>query len=309
MKRNIKKNIVLGLTICTVISAASSAALAAEDTPMLTSSQTTAEETLIGTPVITINGEKVDLSQSKLSHYLYEINGNTMVPLRAVAEKMGYKVDWDEEKQAITIGDDEWEAVINIGEDSYFGVTKIKDAVGMTAPQSYGTAPQLIEDTTFVPAKMFEIMGYTYSAVGQYVDFTNKTAEDSTQMPNSFTEYKTIDEAKKAVGFKAVTPASLPEGYKFDSVSVMGSDFLQVFYKNEDKEILYRVAVGNEDISGDYNTYKKTESLKAGEYTVTVRRSEESSSVIWTDGDFTYAIEANGSLSDKEITQIIASIG
>ena len=59
----------------------------------------------------------------------------------------------------------------------------------------------------------------------------------------------------------------------------------------------------------DYNTYKKTESLKAGEYTVAVRRSEESSSVIWTDGDFTYAIEANGSLSDKEITQIIASIG
>lgn len=109
--------------------------------------------------------------------------------------------------------------------------------------------------------------------------------------------------------FKAVTPASLPEGYKFDSVSVMGSDFLQVFYKNEDKEILYRVAVGNEDISGDYDTYKKTESLKAGEYTVAVRRSEESSSVIWTDGNFTYAIDANGSLSDKEITQIIASIG
>lgn len=26
-----------------------------------------------------------------------------MVPLRAIAEKMGYKVDWDGEKQAITI--------------------------------------------------------------------------------------------------------------------------------------------------------------------------------------------------------------
>lgn len=309
MKKSIRKNIILGLTVCTVISGASSAALAAEDTPMLISSQTTAEETLVGTPVITVNSEKVDLSQSKLSQYLYDINGNTMVPLRAVAEKMGYKVDWNGEKQAITIGDNEWEAVINIGEDSYFGVTKIKDAVGMTAPQSYGTAPQLIEDTTFVPAKMFEIMGYTYSAVGQYVNFTNKAAEDSTQIPNPFTEYKTIDEAKKAVSFKAVTPASLPEGYKFDSVSVMGSDFLQVFYKNGDKEILYRVATGSEDISGDYNTYKKTESLKAGKYTVTVRRSEESSSVIWTDGDFTYAIDANGSLSDKEITQIIASIG
>lgn len=66
MKRNIKKNIILGLTLCTVISAASSAALAAEDTPILISSQTAAEETLIGAPVITVNSEKVDLSHALL---------------------------------------------------------------------------------------------------------------------------------------------------------------------------------------------------------------------------------------------------
>ncbi len=224
MKRNIKKNIVLGLTICTVISAASSAALAAEDTPMLISSQTAAEETLIGTPVITVNSEKVDLSQSKLSHYLYEINGNTMVPLRAVAEKMGYKVDWDGEKQAITI-------------------------------------------------------------------------------------YKTIDEAKKAVSFKAVTPASLPEGYKFDSVSVMGSDFLQVFYKNEDKEILYRVAVGNEDISGDYNIYDKTDTVQTDGVDITIKcNADKCYTAVWNDGA-SYSLSSRGGIDKDEMIKIAESVG
>ena len=41
----------------------------------------------------------------------------------------------------------------------------------MTAPQSYGTAPQIIEGRTFVPAKKFELMGYQYNAVGQFVNF------------------------------------------------------------------------------------------------------------------------------------------
>ena len=179
----------------------------------------------------------------------------------------------------------------------------------MTAPQSYGTAPQLIEDTTFVPAKMFEIMGYTYSAVGQYVDFTNKTAEDSTQMPNPFTEYKTIDEARKAVGFKAVTPASLPEGYKFDSVSVMGSDFLQVFYKNEDKEILYRVAVGNEDISGDYNIYDKTDTVQTDGVDITIKcNADKCYTAVWNDGA-SYSISSRGGIDKDEMIKIAESVG
>lgn len=129
--------------------------------------------------IIQQNEYNIDWSECGEMHFC-----NTMVPLRAVAEKMGYTVDWDGEKQAVTVGNDTWEIVLHIGLDSYVGVTKIKDAVGMTAPQSYGTAPKIIEDTTFVPAKMFELMGYQYSTIGQFVNFEDM--RNPVQIPSPF---------------------------------------------------------------------------------------------------------------------------
>ena len=170
-----KKHIITSVILAAMVIGTSSA-LAADTEPMVIGATIpeegfSASELLIGVPQITVGGETVDLSKTNLSQYIFAENGNTMVPLRFVAEKMGYTVDWDGEKQAVKVSNDTWEVVLQIGLDSYVGVTKIKDAVGMTAPQSYGTAPQIIEDTTFVPAKMFELMGYQYSAIGQFVDF------------------------------------------------------------------------------------------------------------------------------------------
>ena len=141
----------------------------AEELPMVTSA---ADEVIVGVPQITVDGEKLDLSKLNLSQYMYTEKENTLVPLRAVAEKMGYKVEWDNTDKAVTVSDDDWQVVLNIGVDSYYGVTKIKDAVGMTGPQSYGAAPELIEDTTFVPAKMFELMNYKYSQTENLVCFS-----------------------------------------------------------------------------------------------------------------------------------------
>lgn len=74
---------------------------APEDIMVISPAPSEAEE-ILGTPQITVDGEKVDLSKTKLSHYMYTENENTLVPLRAVAEKMGYDVDWNnEEKKAV----------------------------------------------------------------------------------------------------------------------------------------------------------------------------------------------------------------
>ena len=172
-----KKNMLIGLTICAVMTATSLTALAADSEPVLIAPAPATDEIVLGTPKITVDGEDIDFSKNNLSQYIFETNGNVMVPLRAVAEKMGFKVDWDGERQAVTVGNNDWETVIYIGKDSYVGVSKI--AIGMTAPQSYGAAPQLVEDTTFVPAKMFEIMDYSFDSVGQFVNFRKITADEN----------------------------------------------------------------------------------------------------------------------------------
>ena len=196
-----KKNMIIGLSLCAVMMLGSTAALAAESEPMLISPAPTESETIIGTPQITVNGDVVDLSNSNLSQYIFEANGNIMVPLRAVAEKMGYTVSWDSENNAFIAEDNEWKVNACIDEDLYYGVTKIEGAVGMTAPQSYGTAPQLVGGRTFVPAKMFELMGYSFNSIGQFVDFTNRhtiTDKDGNEYSNDILIISVAADAKES---------------------------------------------------------------------------------------------------------------
>lgn len=162
------KKFLMGLTMCSVITMTSFTALAAQNESNTIVPAYAEDEIIVGTPQIAVDGEAIDLSKNNLSQYIFDINGNVMVPLRAVAEKMGFAVEWD--NQSVTVSTDEWEIQMYIGEDNYVGISK--NAIGMTAPQSYGAAPQLFEGTTFVPAKMFELMGYKYYSVGQFVDFT-----------------------------------------------------------------------------------------------------------------------------------------
>lgn len=298
------KKLVKAMLVCGMIT--SMTAVVQADEPTVISPAPNAEEVLVGQQQIRVDGENVDLSKLDLSTYIYSKNDNVMVPLRAVAEKMGCSVAWDAEKQAVTVGDDEWEIVLNIGEDSYYGVTKIKDAVGMTAPQTYGVSPEIVEDRTFVPAKMFELMGYTYNSVGQYVDF--EKAGGQTQIPNPFTEYETIDEALKAVNFNALYPANAPEGYDVSDIFVMSGEMLQIVYKNADNEIIYRTQKGTGDISGDCNTFKSTQALKIGDITASVRTSDNGMSVIWTSNGLTYSVYSDKALTNESISPIISSV-
>lgn len=303
-----KKNMLIGLTICAVMTATSLTALAADSEPVLIAPAPATDEIVLGTPKITVDGEDIDFSKNNLSQYIFETNGNVMVPLRAVAEKMGFKVDWDGERQAVTVGNNDWETVIYIGKDSYVGVSKI--AIGMTAPQSYGAAPQLVEDTTFVPAKMFEIMDYSFDSVGQFVNFRKITAdENNVQIPNPFIPYENIDAAKKALSFNPSVPTVLPEGYNIDEITVMDNNFLQIVYKNDkDETIRYRIAKSSEDISGDYNTYANEKRVTIGNYEVTVRGNENISGAIWSSDDISYSILSDKELSEKEINNIIQSL-
>ncbi len=298
------KKLLKAMLVCGMITLMTAAVQA--DEPTVISPAPNAEEVLVGQQQIRVDGENVDLSKLDLSTYIYSKNDNVMVPLRAVAEKMGCSVAWDAEKQAVTVGDDEWEIVLNIGEDSYYGVTKIKDAVGMTAPQTYGVSPEIVEDRTFVPAKMFELMGYTYNSVGQYVDF--EKAGGQTQIPNPFTKYETIDEALKAVNFNALYPANAPEGYEVSDIFVISGEMLQIVYKNADNEIMYRTQKGTEDISGDCNTFKSTQALKVGDITASVRTSDNGMSVIWTSNGLTYSVYSDKALTNESISSIISSV-
>lgn len=84
-------------------------------------------------------------------------NDIVLIPLRAVAETLGYTVTWVEEGQVITLEKGPQFIQMAIGEDSY--------SFSRRAPQSLGTAPVLVDDcTTHVPISFItDIIGGYYS--------------------------------------------------------------------------------------------------------------------------------------------------
>ncbi|MCL2436804.1 MAG: copper amine oxidase N-terminal domain-containing protein [Clostridiales bacterium] len=103
---------------------------------------------------IVVNGVIIEASAPYL-------NGDVvMVPVRAIAEALGYDVHWIQETRGVRLGvaTNLW-----IGQDRY--------EVARMAPITLGTAPELTEGRTYVPLSFFGnvVAGYAFVFEGQVV--------------------------------------------------------------------------------------------------------------------------------------------
>ncbi len=88
---------------------------------------------------IKINGSRIYPDSAPLL-----VEGRTLVPIRAVAEKMGYSVYWDAENQLVGLTDGRTELVFGIGYASY-----IKNDV----EKAIDVAPFIFENRTYLPLR------------------------------------------------------------------------------------------------------------------------------------------------------------
>ena len=147
---------------------------------------------------------------------------------------------------------------------------------------------------------------------------------------NPFTEYETLVEAIKACGFDFSVPNTV-SGYENKQFAVIDNKLIQVIYFNKyelsklDEEelnnvnwetvnfnpnsLLIRKAVGNDDISGDYNEYEEINTISVSDLEVTTKGNDGTVNVaIWTNNGYTFAITTNNSMSGEQISKLIKSI-
>jgi len=110
---------------------------------------------------LTLNGEVVVNNEILEGAPTPVIEGGAiMVPLRVVAEALGYDVSWNEYLQSVQLG---------VAIQLWIGNTEVH--LGRMAPIELGAAPTLIDGVTFVPIEFFrEVLGQTaYVFEGQVV--------------------------------------------------------------------------------------------------------------------------------------------
>lgn len=295
----------------------------ASDEPMVIATQTDtagSEMVISAAPEsykIVINGKTLDFGSQK-PYTVKNAEGKIvlMVPLRVISEALGFKVDW--KSGAALVDDGQMHTTITIGKDEYSATTSVEGLAGATGPFSLGAAPKVVNNRTYVPLQIFEIlMGNVngmFSMDGTTVNINTKADKsDSTQIANPFVEYKTIAEAAAASGIELTLPSNIPAGYSLEYVSAIKGELIQASYTtggDNASTILFRKGAGKDDISGDNNSYKETATEKIGSVNVTLKGSDGKVNVaVWTDGSYSYAIDIDGAgLAKSTMTDLVKGL-
>lgn len=293
--KNFMNKAIAGAMIITSITATT--ALAAEEEVMVIAPAPTAY-------TVTVNGKTLDMTGIEA----YRSGDHIMVPVRAVAESLGFKVSWDAEYKGVKLDNGVINTILYIGTDSYYNASS--QAIGMSAPTAIGAAPEIVNDTTYVPIEMFDIVYNNENAAtvdGNTIKITSE--ENRAEMPNPFVDYESIADATKAISFESKLPEYIPEGYNLDNISVMSGDMLQIIYsKDSDCSIYFRSEKTTGDISGDYNMYENSSVKNINGVSVTIKINEDTSNAIWQDGDIAYSVFARSAISEQELVNIVSSV-
>lgn len=237
-----------------------------------------------------------------------------LVPLRSFAEQLGFTVTWND-GGTVTVDNGTMHSTITIGKDLYQVVTSIDDAVGMSAPFSLGTAPFVVNGTTYVPLELFEALlgnlegGMTLENGVLSIRTTLEEAENGVQIPSPFTDCDSLSNAEKLAGFQLNIPGAV-NGSDNRVFRAIENDLLEVIYQEGETETArVRKAPGTEDISGDYNVYGETSTVSSNGVSVTLKGDNDRVSLaIWTSGSYTYSITVESPISSNEMAQLVFEV-
>lgn len=272
-----------------------------------------ASEPLLGSPV------PVGASRGG---YALQIDGEDtgvraciMVPLRSVAEKLGFEVVWNGDNTITVTGDDLY-GDLTIGEDRYFTAPTQEGVMGASL-FSLGMVPYAVDGVTYVPLGLFDaLLGSQQGAVTMEdgvirldTDPLNKAGIGGVQLPNPFAEYGTLAEAARAAGVELTAPDSV-NGSDRRIFRAIENDLLEVIYcKGEEEIARIRKAAGAGDISGDYNVYPQVDTVTVNGAEVTRKGDAGKVSLAtWTAGEYTYSISVESGISAREMTQLISAV-
>jgi hypothetical protein len=113
----------------------------------------------------------------------------------------------------------------------------------------------------------------------------------STQaMPSPLVTYTSVRDAWAVVGLPVYTPTLLPVGYVQKDIIVIDKSLAEIFYRNDaGKEILFRMAKGDADISGDSTIYEVNQIVQVGRQYIRVKGTEKLVSLaLWSRGGYNF---------------------
>lgn len=251
---------------------------------------------------VEIEGQNLDLT----SKYPYLENEVFMVPVRPVAEALGYTVTWSAEyPDEVKMDNGVVKTTVTIGEDLYFMASST--AIGMSKPSPLGAAPAAVDRVTYVPMDLFKLLGNGAAVKDNVISFTKEKEDDTmTQIPNPMKKYDTVEEAAKAANVTLGKLPNIPAVFSDVTYYAIGGDMLHVIYKSSDIRMIYRAQKGEADVSGDWTVYSEVKTETVGALTVTTKGNDGTITLAtWTADGQSYALSSDLGMSLETLSEIL----
>lgn len=257
-----------------------------------------------GIPMVIAPGPMDNAAGAKAGYSL-TVNGDdraeipVMVPLRTVAEALGFTVTWNGDG-TVTLDSGAMHMELTIGEDCYQAVTSIEDAVGTTGPLSLGVAPFVVNGVTYVPLQAFDILLGNNAVALENGKITVQVQEpEGVRPPSPFIPCATMAEAEDLAGFGLTAPKGA------DTIEAWEGVMIQTIYGGENETMRIRKAAGEGDISGDYTNYDQVKTVNG----VTIKGAGDVFSLaVWEKGGYAYSVSVAAGLSQADLLALAASV-
>lgn len=112
---------------------------------------------------------------------------------------------------------------------------------------------------------------------------------------------------RTAAGYDFKVPSYIPDGYEFDSASLMFGNLVQIVYVKNDNRLIYRTERTDDDISGLYNEYE-VETADVSGISVTLKSDGgKCCAAVWVDEE-SYAVISDEGIDKEEMIKITESV-
>lgn len=122
-------------------------------------------------------------------------------------------------------------------------------------------------------------------------------------------DYKTLEEAEKAVNLKINPVKTLPQGFNMNNINVISNEIIQIDYNSGEKDISFRAGKEVENISGDYNEYKSKNSYKLNDVNINLKGNKDKiiNLATWEKGGISYSISSTSGIEEETMLNMIKS--
>ena len=126
---------------------------------------------------------------------------------------------------------------------------------------------------------------------------------------NDIMNVDTIDELSEAVGFPVDNITALPFEATEIAYTAYGDGLASVSYRNGEQTLIYRKSSGQEDNSGDYNTYESELQINIRNTAVTIKGNHGKYNLaVWNNSRYSYSVFVSDGISKEELIKLVGEI-